>query len=72
MPAFICQLEMERALLEGEHQTELEHLQEDQERIRALKQRQLDLIECAASEKDKVRVWLGVGLGKGTVFTDCR
>ena len=48
------QLEMERALLEGEHQTELEQLLEEQQSISALKRRQLVLIERAAGDMEKV------------------
>ena len=51
----VClQLEMERALLEGEHQTELEQLLEEQQSISALKRRQLVLIERAAGDMEKV------------------
>ena len=49
---------MERALL-GENQ-ELDNCQfrEDQEKICWLKQKQLDLIETAIDEKEKVKYWL--------------
>ena len=51
----LLQLEMERALLEGEHQTEMEKLDVDQERIDLLKQRQVALEEQAAHERERVR-----------------
>ncbi|XP_021358754.1 uncharacterized protein LOC110453881 isoform X4 [Mizuhopecten yessoensis] len=52
----IRELEMERALLEGEHQTEMDELQSDQDRINLLKQRQADLIERATQEREKMRI----------------
>jgi hypothetical protein len=52
------QLEMERALLEGEHQTEMERLQDDQEKIRHLRHKQNMLMEKASREREKVRVTL--------------
>ncbi|XP_060081466.1 uncharacterized protein LOC132560804 [Ylistrum balloti] len=51
----IRELEMERALLEGEHQTEMDELQSDQDRINLLKQRQAELIERATQEREKMR-----------------
>ena len=45
---------MERALLEGEHQTEMERLQSDQENIARLKQRQSQLLEVAARRRQSV------------------
>ena len=48
------QLEMERALLEGEHNTEMEELQQEQERINVLKVQQAELIENSAKEREKV------------------
>ena len=54
MTWFCLQLEMERALLEGEHQTEMDMLQSEQENITTLKQRQLELLEIAAAERGKV------------------
>jgi len=50
------QLEMERALLEGEHQNELDQLAQDQKKISALKQQQLQIIEQAAYKREKVLV----------------
>ena len=47
---------MERALLEGEHQNELDKLGQDQKKISVLKQQQLQLIEQAASKREKVLV----------------
>ena len=53
----VCsQLEMERALLEGEHKVEMDQLQGDQERINSLKRKQLHLIELATTEREKVCV----------------
>ncbi|XP_033759080.1 pleckstrin homology-like domain family B member 2 isoform X2 [Pecten maximus] len=52
----IRELEMERALLEGEHQTEMDELQSDQDRINLLKQRQAELIELATQDREKMRV----------------
>ncbi|XP_053408390.1 pleckstrin homology-like domain family B member 1 isoform X3 [Mercenaria mercenaria] len=46
-------LEMERALLEGEHQTEMERLQDDQEKIRQLRHKQNMLMEKATREREK-------------------
>ncbi|XP_055958658.1 pleckstrin homology-like domain family B member 1 isoform X3 [Patella vulgata] len=48
-------LEMERALLEGEHQTEMEQLQHDQEQINLLKQQQAELMERASRERQKMK-----------------
>jgi hypothetical protein len=45
---------MERALLEGEHNTEMEELQQEQERINDLKVQQAELIENSAKEREKV------------------
>ena len=45
---------MERALLEGEHQTEMGQLQSDQEKINQLKEKQNMLIEKATREREKV------------------
>ena len=45
---------MERALLEGEHQDELEQLHIDQEKIASLKRRQVQLIEHAAIARERV------------------
>ena len=45
---------MEKALLEGEHADELQLLQQEQGKIDRLKKRQMELIENAASQKDKV------------------
>ena len=50
----IRELEMERALLEGEHNTEMEELQQEQERINVLKVQQAELIENSAKEREKV------------------
>ncbi|ELU16802.1 hypothetical protein CAPTEDRAFT_225188 [Capitella teleta] len=47
------ELEAERALLEGEHEVEMVHLQDDTRHIRSLKQRQIELIESAAMEKEQ-------------------
>lgn len=52
---FIPQLEMERALLEGEHQTEMEELQSDQEKITVLKEEQEMLMQKAVQERETVR-----------------
>ncbi|CAC5412355.1 unnamed protein product [Mytilus coruscus] len=49
----IRELEMERALLEGEHNTEMEELQQEQDRINALKLQQAELIERSAKEREK-------------------
>lgn len=46
-------LEMERALLEGEHQKEMDKLQEDQEKIQQLRQKQNLLIEKATRQREK-------------------
>ena len=48
------QLEMERALLEGEHNMEMSELQMDQEKIAALKQKQWELIDLAAIDRERV------------------
>ena len=45
---------MERALLEGEHNTEMEELQQEQERINVPKVQQAELIENSAKEREKV------------------
>ncbi|KAK7491030.1 hypothetical protein BaRGS_00017726, partial [Batillaria attramentaria] len=49
----IRELEMERALLEGEHKTEMEHLHADQEKVNELKQQQHNLLERAARQREK-------------------
>ncbi|CAH1797445.1 unnamed protein product [Owenia fusiformis] len=49
----IRELEMERALLEGEHQNEMEQLKRDRERIAELKNQQMQLLENAAKQKEK-------------------
>ncbi|XP_041373083.1 pleckstrin homology-like domain family B member 1 isoform X2 [Gigantopelta aegis] len=49
----IRELEMERALLEGEHQTEMGKLHVDQDRIDHLKQRQAHLTEQATRERER-------------------
>ena len=49
---------MERALLEGEHQNELDELAQDQKKISALKQQQLQIIEQAAFKREKVFAYL--------------
>ena len=49
---------MERALLEGEHQMEMEELEKEQQTINRLKHRQLELIDQAQAERDKVRISL--------------
>lgn len=46
---------MERALLEGEHQVQMEKLQQDQQRINQLKLRQLQLQQAAKNEREKVQ-----------------
>ena len=46
---------MEKALLEGEHADELQLLQQEQNKIDQLKKRQMELIESAALQKDRVR-----------------
>ncbi|KAL5019694.1 hypothetical protein ScPMuIL_002586 [Solemya velum] len=48
----IRELEMERALLDGEHQTEMERLHEDEEKINELKHRQRELIDQASQERE--------------------
>ena len=45
---------MERSLLEGEHKTQMEQLQDDQEKINQLKQQQHNLLERAAKQREKV------------------
>lgn len=45
---------MERALLDGEHQTEMEQLHEDEEKINQLKHRQRELIDESARERENV------------------
>ncbi len=52
----LFQLEMERALLEGEQRDELEQLRMDQEHITMLKQRQIALIDAAMATSEKVRI----------------
>ncbi|XP_046572111.1 LOW QUALITY PROTEIN: pleckstrin homology-like domain family B member 1 [Haliotis rubra] len=49
----IRELEMERALLDGEHQMEMEQLQRDQEKINNLKRQQADLIQQANLQREK-------------------
>lgn len=51
---FSLQLEMERALLDGEHEAEMERLQDDQEKIQQLRQKQNLLMEKASRERQKV------------------
>ncbi|KAL4228838.1 Pleckstrin y-like domain B member 1 [Mactra antiquata] len=46
-------LEVERALLDGEHHAEMEKLQEDQEKIQQLRQKQNLLMEKATRERQK-------------------
>ena len=46
---------MERALLEGEHQMEMDELEREQQTINRLKHRQLELIDQATAEREKVR-----------------
>lgn len=45
---------MEKALLDGEKETEMEELQRDQERINVLKERHREVVERAARERQKV------------------
>ncbi len=45
---------MERALLDGEHQMEMEQLQRDQEKINDLKRQQAELIQQANLQREKV------------------
>ena len=47
-------MEMERALLEGEHHNEMERLQEDQEKILQLRHKQNILMEKASRQREKV------------------
>lgn len=47
---------MEKALLDGEKETEMEELQRDQERINILKERHREVVERAARERQKVRM----------------
>ena len=54
MYVYHVQLEMERALLEGEHKTEMEQLQEEQEKINQLKQHQHNMLERATRQREKV------------------
>ncbi|XP_014665516.1 PREDICTED: pleckstrin homology-like domain family B member 1 isoform X3 [Priapulus caudatus] len=49
----IRELEMERALLEGEHQVQMEKLQHDQKRINQLKGRHVALQQSAAVQRAK-------------------
>ncbi len=58
LPEF--QLEMERALLEGEHQMEMEELEREQLKINRLKTRQLELVDEAQAQRDKVRAGVRV------------
>ncbi|XP_048257939.1 pleckstrin homology-like domain family B member 2 isoform X4 [Haliotis rufescens] len=51
----IRELEMERALLDGEHQMEMEQLQHDQEKINDLKRQQADLIQQANLQREKLK-----------------
>lgn len=52
----LLQLEMERALLEGEHKKEMEEMQKDQENIDVLHEKQQRLIQRAAVEREKVNM----------------
>ncbi|XP_064617484.1 serine-rich adhesin for platelets-like isoform X1 [Liolophura sinensis] len=52
----IRELEMERALLEGEHKKEMEEMQKDQEHIDVLQEKQQRLIQRAAVEREKVNI----------------
>lgn len=52
------QLEMERALLEGEYQTEMDELRECEDRIKATKQQQLLLLEQASQDRQQVTLVL--------------
>lgn len=47
------ELEMERALLDGEHHTEMEKLQQDQEMIQQLRHKHSQLVEKASKEREK-------------------
>jgi len=47
-------MEVERALLEGEHQNEMEKLQEDQGKIQELRHKQNILMEKASRQREKV------------------
>ncbi|XP_067678677.1 pleckstrin homology-like domain family B member 1 isoform X3 [Haliotis asinina] len=51
----IRELEMERALLDGEHQMEMEQLQRDQEKINNLKRQQAELIQQANLQREKLK-----------------
>lgn len=53
---------MEKALLDGEKETEMEELQRDQERINILKERHREVVERAARERQKVRQGLTAGI----------
>lgn len=55
---------MEKALLDGEKETEMEELQRDQERINILKERHREVVERAARERQKVRT----GSTKGSII----
>ena len=57
-------MEMERALLEGEHHNEMERLQEDQEKILQLRHKQNILMEKASRQREKV----GPGLMLNTLW----
>ena len=62
---------MERALLEGEHQTEMGQLQSDQEKINQLREKQTMLIEKATREREKVGSGFGLSLeNRGAKRTD--
>lgn len=45
---------MEKALLEGEHSTEMDHLQNEQSSIGALKKRHANIMEAAARRRLQV------------------
>ncbi len=45
---------MERALLEGEHQMEMDQLTHDQLKINRLKEKQVDIFESATADREKV------------------
>ena len=54
-PVGCLQLEMERALLEGEQQNELELLMSEQKRIADLKRQRLQLTDQATAKQEQVR-----------------
>uniref|UniRef100_A0A0L8HQ54 Uncharacterized protein n=1 Tax=Octopus bimaculoides TaxID=37653 RepID=A0A0L8HQ54_OCTBM len=56
----IRELELEQALLEGEHQTEMNELQVEQELINQLKKKHDEIVEKAALERE--RCILGVSI----------